>query len=494
MKCLILTCGLLAVLAGCAPKESEKTDQDADTGEAAAAVEEICNGLDDNGDGQVDEGLSRSTWYIDADGDGRGDDGDTVEDCAQPAGTASRGGDCDDTNANISPEANELCNGVDDDCDGEIDGPTSSDAVTRFPDFDGDGYGLAAERTCTPDAEGWVAESLGLDCDDTDPEVHPGSIERCNGVDDDCDPSTTEAGTARLEDVDGEVHHWAAGRFSGPLAVLRPGTLLLCSGDFPWTLRPRVDLHIQAAPEADPSSRPHLDASSLDGPALLLRDPALTVTVAGIDLTGGIGTAAISGELTGGGAIECDTDGSLFLEDVDIQGGLADLGGGVLVRGGATFTLVDSQLHDSEASWAGGALAVIDGTATLIDTTVSHSSAPVGAGLAAVGLEGDATVELDASVVSGNIASRLAGGAYIEHASLTCLGDSGGGQGIVSNEAPEGGGMWMAHNSTAELTDCDLGTTATDNLFVDIGGDADGNWSASYDGPTTLSCTSEGCE
>jgi len=483
---------VLSLSLSCSDADPEdKGTADGDTGDATTA-DELCNGQDDDGDGEVDEGLTRHTWYVDADGDGRGDDDATMEDCGQPDGTASRGGDCDDTNPAISPDAPELCNGVDDDCDGTIDGPTSDDAVTRYPDEDGDGYGLAAERTCEADTPGWIEDSLGLDCDDSDAAVHPGAVERCNGIDDDCDPATSEDGSARLTDLDGTVYHWPADRFDGQLAILRPGTLSLCAGDFPWTLRPRVDLDIRAAPEA--TSRPHIDASGLDGPALMVRDDGISVQVSGIDLTGGLGTAAIAGELTGGGAVECDTDGTLAFEDVAISGGTADLGGGLLARGGCQLTLTDCQVEGAQAAWAGGCLAVIDGSATVVGSSLKACGAPVGAGAAVVGWEGEAGLDLTESLLSEHTADRLGGGVYVEAAGLTCIGDGSTAQGITTNSAPEGGGIWMAADSTAELTDCDLGLGATDNLFDDVAGDLDGAWAVYEDGLTTLSCTSEGCE
>jgi hypothetical protein len=53
---------------------------------------ETCNGLDDNCDRQVDEGLETPTWYADADQDSFGDDGDTLERCAAPEGYIAVGG------------------------------------------------------------------------------------------------------------------------------------------------------------------------------------------------------------------------------------------------------------------------------------------------------------------------------------------------------------------------------------------------------------------
>src|SRR6185503_8028520 len=84
------------------------------------AVEEVCNGEDDDCNGAVDDGVGR-TFYGDADGDGFGDSGATATACAAPAGYVAAGGDCDDARGGVHPGAPEVGNGIDDDCDGEVD-------------------------------------------------------------------------------------------------------------------------------------------------------------------------------------------------------------------------------------------------------------------------------------------------------------------------------------------------------------------------------------
>ena len=79
---------------------------------------EICdNGVDENCDGAD---LASVIWYADGDADGYGEA--AVRGCGgQPPGTSAVGGDCDDRRADVSPGASELCDDVDNDCDGEID-------------------------------------------------------------------------------------------------------------------------------------------------------------------------------------------------------------------------------------------------------------------------------------------------------------------------------------------------------------------------------------
>jgi hypothetical protein len=90
--------------------------------------------------------------------------------------------DCDDLAADVHPFAVEVCDGVDDDCDGVVDGGV----LSRFwPDYDHDGFGAGEPVAACSAAPGFVADDS--DCDDAAPAVNPAAIELCNGVDDDCD-------------------------------------------------------------------------------------------------------------------------------------------------------------------------------------------------------------------------------------------------------------------------------------------------------------------
>ena len=96
--------------------------------------------------------------------------------------------DCDDSNAAIYPGADELCDGVDNNCDDVIDEATATDATTWYEDSDSDGYGDDGETTTACEAEtGWVADNT--DCNDDDATINPGQNEICYDgvVDEDCD-------------------------------------------------------------------------------------------------------------------------------------------------------------------------------------------------------------------------------------------------------------------------------------------------------------------
>ncbi|MHA6281030.1 GEVED domain-containing protein, partial [Salinimicrobium sp. CAU 1759] len=130
---------------------------------------EVCDGVDNNCDGNIDEGLTTSTWYADSDGDlyGIDDPATNIEACENPgAGYASQAGDCNDNDPAINPGATEVCDGVDNNCDGNIDeGLTTS---TWYADADGDDYGVDDPATnieaCENPGAGYASQAG--DCND----------------------------------------------------------------------------------------------------------------------------------------------------------------------------------------------------------------------------------------------------------------------------------------------------------------------------------------
>ncbi len=161
--------------------------------EVNPGVAELCDGIDNDCDGSVDEddASDADTWYADSDGDGYGDADATTAACTQPTGYSADATDCDDASSAVNPGAPELCNGIDDDCDGVTDEDDASDAPTWYADRDADGYGDPATSTAAcSEPSGFSADAT--DCDDTDADVNPGASEACNGIDDDCDGSVDE--------------------------------------------------------------------------------------------------------------------------------------------------------------------------------------------------------------------------------------------------------------------------------------------------------------
>ncbi len=172
------------------------------------AAEEICDGLDNNCDGNADgeDAEGATLWYRDADRDEYGDDAVSWGGCEAPRGYVAEGGDCDDRNPSASPGVDEQCDAVDNNCDGAIDEAGASGEKRWYLDADGDGYGsTTSARACTL-SPGYANNND--DCNDADAAVSPAATESCNGVDDDCDRRTDEAGsvgeTIWYTDADGD--------------------------------------------------------------------------------------------------------------------------------------------------------------------------------------------------------------------------------------------------------------------------------------------------
>jgi len=166
---------------------------------------EVCDGLDNDCNGQQDEGFPdtdgdgvKDCLVADKDGDGvvdgldncpgipnppqadndldgTGDACDLDDDNDQVADTL----DCAPLNAAVSPKAIEACNGVDDDCDLVVD--------EGFPDFDSDKL-----ADCIDDDDDGDGMPDVVDCAPKAPEILPGAKEQCNGIDDNCDDDVDE--------------------------------------------------------------------------------------------------------------------------------------------------------------------------------------------------------------------------------------------------------------------------------------------------------------
>lgn len=132
---------------------------------------EVCDGIDNNCDGNIDEGVL-TTYYRDFDNDDFGDINNSIQACSQPAGFILDDTDCDDNDPNAFPGNTEICDGVDNNCDGNID---EGLLTTYFRDMDNDGFG---DPNVTIDActlpSGYVTDNT--DCDDNDGDEYPGQI------------------------------------------------------------------------------------------------------------------------------------------------------------------------------------------------------------------------------------------------------------------------------------------------------------------------------
>ena len=183
---------------------------DAD-GTSFPGAPEVCDAVDHDCDGDPFNGAGQTSWYADLDGDGFGDPDSPHPDnplCVQPDDHVEDASDCDDGDPAVNPDALEICDGVDGDCDPETE-PEGGEA-----DADGDGH-----RTCVDDADGRI------DCDDENPDIHPEALERCDTeADEDCD------GSEALIDSDPECWEPGCGASLAPGRALGALALLLIGG------------------------------------------------------------------------------------------------------------------------------------------------------------------------------------------------------------------------------------------------------------------------
>ncbi len=132
---------------------------------------ETADGRDEDCNGEIDDGIVITTWYIDEDQDGFGY-GAGVDSDVAPVGYVGNRGDCDDEDPEISPAALEVCDGRDNDCNQQLD----------------DGKGVSV--TCGVGLCGRTLEVCDHECTPGSP-----TPEMCNGLDDDCDGEIDEAVT-----------------------------------------------------------------------------------------------------------------------------------------------------------------------------------------------------------------------------------------------------------------------------------------------------------
>ncbi len=163
---------------------------------------ETCDGRDDDCDGEVDEGV-RMDGFVDADRDLHGDPDAPRTACADTPGFSVVGDDCDDADVSRHGAQVELCDGVDNDCDGTVD--ENPRAVPWYRDADGDGFGDGDGGVVISCAPVPAHSLLATDCDDTRRGRNPAATEACNGLDDDCNGvADYDLGPSGFEDDDGD--------------------------------------------------------------------------------------------------------------------------------------------------------------------------------------------------------------------------------------------------------------------------------------------------
>ena len=236
---------------------ADNTDCADNSAQISPGSPEFCDNLDNDCDDAVDDDpVDANNWYKDQDGDGYGLAGLAFVGCTAPDGFTTKEGDCDDSNADTHPMADELCDRLDNNCDGDLD-ENVVDGITWYPDIDGDGAGDAnsPKQSCEAPPDSALE---GTDCDDQNALIYPEMVELCDQQDNNCNGTTDEAAVDALPiylDDDGDG-------FGDAMAVAYS-----CSIDAGYVAN-AFDCN-----DADPLVPLYVDAAGQDGAAGTLDDP-----------------------------------------------------------------------------------------------------------------------------------------------------------------------------------------------------------------------------
>jgi hypothetical protein len=135
---------------------------------------ELCDGIDNDCNTLIDgeDAVDGTTYYRDLDGDSFGDWSASITACEPVSGYTADATDCNDTDADAHPGATEICDGVDNDCNGFSDDEGALGCTTWYLDADEDGYGTSVS-VCTCSATGDYTATLSSDCYDANPDANP---------------------------------------------------------------------------------------------------------------------------------------------------------------------------------------------------------------------------------------------------------------------------------------------------------------------------------
>lgn len=370
---------------------------------------EICDGLDNDCDGDIDidaDPTLTPQWWFDGDGDGFGvdDEAFSINACSAPYGYVDNPDDCNDDTEAAFPGGVEVCDGLDNDCNGAND-DDPVDGFEVFTDGDGDGYGTG-EGTVQCTVEEGQADTDG-DCVDDDDTINPGEPEVCNDeIDNNCDGVTTGceaetelaeasfsggaagdlAGTSLVSTVDHDGDgsldliigaedantHGAAYVVYGPLSI----------GDFDLATDYSAILNGPAAGSGSETgdsivNAGDVDADGLDDLLISARRNNTTRTQGGSVYLLFSGQGAVSGaldldsiadhEFSGSGNYDWlgsnmagigDVNGDGFGDIIagvqgDDYGGIRDSGQVALFLGGASSSAMQTEVDSADANWGG---------------------------------------------------------------------------------------------------------------------------------------------
>ena len=410
---------------------------------------EICDGIDNNCDGSTDEGCV--VWYRDADSDTYGDASVTSISITQPSGYVSNSTDCNDGNSAVHPGATEVCNGIDDDCNGLTDDGYVGHSTSC-------GVGACARTGSTSCVAGSVVDS----CTSGTP-----AAEVCDGIDNNCDGQTDEGLSGVL--------HVGASWPGTPYATIQAAVDAACDGAEIWvdnetftlsstiTISKAVSLYggFTGAETARDQRNPATHVTTVDGNnsvrCFLAKS---TVTIDGFTITRGKTDSSNNGAGLSNGLFSSSTPGYLTIANCIFSNNNSGKHAGALFNDVGSVDVSNCTFTSNTAVNKGGAIytattPTLSPASRLTITGSNFYSNTAGNGGAVCINANSGTNSMTNSTFSQNKAAPTGsgdGGAVMADANLTITGCV-----FDQNQAGRNGGVWAGRGDTgtsAVFTNC----------------------------------------
>ena len=407
-------------------------------------------------------------------------------------GYSTDNGDCDDGNPAMHPSALEVCDGLDNDCDGTAD-EDSVDAPTWYADLDGDSFGdeAAGVLNCE-ELDAHVLDNT--DCDDEDALVSPAGQELCDGADNDCDGTVDEGDAADALtwyadlDSDGYGDPGAAenacqqpddstdnnGDCNDGDAAVHPGAMEICDGQqndcdaASWTGEDGMVLFEDSAGSTEDISQWFIGSPGAVATHVINQDGTytfcgttyvrLTINASNVVLQGDTAGSTPTLDAAASGPL-IEVSGSnvdLVIYDLVLTGGASDEGGALSTgqTGDKMIAIHRSTITGNSSTDDGGGISVRNAALSVHDTIISGNEA-TGSGGGIYSLFSDIT--LTESTVSLNT-SNNGGGIYVNQGDVAITGST-----VSDNEtASSGGGLYVTQGDVT-LSDTFLSGNTTQN-------------------------------
>ncbi len=452
-----------------------------------AGPEQLCDDLDNNCNGQIDE---VGPYYQDTDMDGFGDEVIVDADCDNPPNPITSSladGDCEDGEPSINPNSPEIpCDGLDNDCSAAS--PDDDMAIQWFEDLDGDltGDPDVSFTTSCPQLLTTPVVDNALDCapaNALEPQVYADDLDSdglgdpgtgtltCSGEpdalgrvpnEDDCDDSDASVGAAATwyPDADGDgLGTPGVGMEScSPIAQRAPND---------WDCQDVAGVYTEQASfgliVADSTPFPASGTSAFDWqtadtystleicPSTSGAVPIPTTTLSSpVTITSPTATRMpVRPAVPSTPLFTVDTltpPGSVELSSLAIEGnGVVSTDGGCISVVSGVLDLVDVSMTGCETTGSGGAVHVDNAMLNVLDgSELTDNTAQDGGAISGFAAE----IDVEDSLVARNQASNRGGGVFAEQSALVVLSSD-----VDDNTAAVGGGIALAASDSAQVTD-----------------------------------------